>query len=68
MDSPNFSGRDSGQVGKMGLKYGRQCRTRVTLGHVHTAEDMESGRSLGEGVERKKRAKSKPWGTPAMVG
>lgn len=52
----------------MGLKFGRQSKSDFGNDLTKTiAEDVESGRLLGERIERKRRTKSKPWETPLPV-
>lgn len=68
VDSLTFLGEDSGQVGNMGLKFGRQSKSDFGNDLMKTiAGDVESGRLLGERIERKRRTKSKPWETPLPV-
>lgn len=63
VDSLNFSGENSDQVGKVGLQFRRQRKAGMTLGADHTKEtwgdDAENG-----------RPKSKPWEKtlPTTVG
>lgn len=52
----------------MGLKFGRQSKSDFGNDLMKTiAGDVESGRLLGERIERKRRTKSKPWETPLPV-